>query len=129
MIIDHFEQVRQTNALNAEKDSDNVEKDMMITSLTGKLDAVPDNQRQQKLDLESWLAKERQWNKERDGLLKTIKDLNDIIKVLKKAKFVGSSQKSSRKTEVKDDDSNNNGKASTEPSGNSLLGVRTGGTT
>ena len=43
-----------------------------------------DNQRQRKLDLETWLSKERQWNKEREGLLKTIKDLNDTIKVLKK---------------------------------------------
>ena len=84
VILDLFEQVRQANARNAEKDRANTEKDMMIASLTGKLDAVIENQRQQKLDLESWLAKERQWKKEREGLLKTIKELNDIVKVLKK---------------------------------------------
>ena len=84
MILDLFEQVRQANARNAEKDR-------MIASLTGKLDAMLDNQRQQRLDLETWLAKERRWNKEREGLLKTINDLNDIVKVLKKAKFVGTS--------------------------------------
>ena len=43
-----------------------------------------ENQKLQKLDLDSWLAKERKWNKEREDLLKTIKDLNDIFKVLKK---------------------------------------------
>ena len=73
VILDLFEQVRQANARNAEKDR-------MISSLTGKLDAVLENQRQQRLDLETWLAKERRWNKEREGLLKTIKDLNDIVK-------------------------------------------------
>ena len=73
VILDPFEQVRQANARNAEKDR-------MIASLTDKLDAVLENQRQQRLDLETWLAKERQWNREREGLLKTIKDLNDIIK-------------------------------------------------
>ena len=76
VILDLFEQVRQANARNAEKDR-------MIASLTGKLDAVFDNQRQQRLDLEIWLDKERRWNKEREGLLKTINDLNDIVKVLK----------------------------------------------
>ena len=84
VLLDLFEQVRQANAGNAEKDRANAGKDMMIASLTGKLDTVLENQRQQNLDLESWLAKERQWNKEREGLLKTIKDLNDIVKVLKK---------------------------------------------
>ena len=54
----------------------------MIASLTEKPDAVLDNQRQQKLDLESWLAKERKWNKERERLMKTVNDLNDIIKDL-----------------------------------------------
>ncbi|MDE6285034.1 MAG: hypothetical protein K2M17_04745 [Bacilli bacterium] len=73
VILDLFEQVRQANALNAEKDR-------MIASLTEKLDAVLKNQRQQKLDLKSWLAKERRWNKECESLLKTIKDLNDIVK-------------------------------------------------
>ena len=77
VILDLFEQVRQAN-------SRNTEKDRMIATLTRKLDAVLDNQRQQRLDLESWLAKERRWNKEREDLLKTIKDLNDIVKVLKK---------------------------------------------
>ena len=43
------------------------------------------------LDLESWLAKERRYNKEREGFLKTIKDVNEIVKVLKKEKFLGSS--------------------------------------
>ena len=76
VILDLFEQVRQANARNAEKDR-------MIASLTGKLDAVLENQRQQKLDLESWLAKARRWNKEREGFMKTIKDLKDIVKVLK----------------------------------------------
>ena len=90
VILDLFEQVRQANARNAEKDG-------IIASLTRKLDAVLDNQRQQRLDLETWLAKERQWNKEREGFLTTSKDLNDIVKVLKKAKFVGTSQKSGRK--------------------------------
>ena len=80
VILDLFEQVRQANARNAEKDRENAEKDRMIASLTAKLDAVLENQRQQKLDLETWLAKERQWNNEREGLLKTIKDLNDIVK-------------------------------------------------
>ena len=83
-LLDLFEQVRQANARNAEKDRANAEKDRMIASLTDKLDAVLENQRQQKLDLETWLAKERQWNKEREGLLKTINDLNDIVKILKK---------------------------------------------
>ena len=83
MILDLFEQVRQANARNAEKDRANADKDRMIASLTDKLDAVLKNQRQQKLDLESWLAKERQWNKEREDLMKTIKDLNDIVKVLR----------------------------------------------
>ena len=78
VILDLFEQIRQANARNAEKDR-------MIASLTGKLDAVLDNQRQQKLDLETWLAKERRWNKEREGLLKTINDLNDIVMILKEA--------------------------------------------
>ena len=84
VILDLFEQVRQANARNAEKDRANAEKDRMIASLTNKLDAVLENQRQQKLDLETWLAKERWWNKEREELLKTIKGLNDIVKVLKK---------------------------------------------
>ncbi|MDE7351273.1 MAG: hypothetical protein K2N25_09410 [Muribaculaceae bacterium] len=83
VILDLFEQVRQANARNAEKDRANADKDRMIASLTDKLDAVLKNQRQQKLDLESWLAKERQWNKEREDLMKTIKDLNDIVKVLR----------------------------------------------
>ena len=39
VILDLFEQVRQANARNAEKDR-------MIASLTEKLDAVLDNQRQ-----------------------------------------------------------------------------------
>ena len=39
VILDLFEQVRHANARNAEKDR-------MITSLTEKLDAVLDNQRQ-----------------------------------------------------------------------------------
>ena len=82
VILDLFEQVRQANARNAEKDRANAEKDRMIASLTDKLDAVLENQKQQRLDLETWLAKERQWNKEREGCLKTIKDLNDIVKVL-----------------------------------------------
>ena len=84
VILDLFDQVREANARNAEKDRANAEKDRMIASLTDKLDAVLENQRQQRLDLETWLAKERQWNREREGLLKTIKDLNDIVKVLKK---------------------------------------------
>ena len=71
-ILDLFEQVRQANARKAEKDRANAEKDRMIASQTGKLDAV--------LDLETWLAKERRWNKEHEGFLKTIKDLNNIIK-------------------------------------------------
>ena len=86
VILDLFEQVRQANARNAEKDRANAEKDRMIASLTEKLDAVLENQRQQKLDLEFWLAKERQWNKEREDFLKTIRDLNDIVKVLKAKK-------------------------------------------
>ena len=92
VILDLFDQIRGLNARLAEKDRANAEKDSMIASLTGKLDTVLDNQRQQRLDLESWLAKERRWNKEREDLLKTIKDLNDIVKVLKQAKFVGTSQ-------------------------------------
>ena len=40
-----FEQVRQANARNAEKDR-------MIASLTDKMDAVLENQRQQRLDLD-----------------------------------------------------------------------------
>lgn len=110
VILDLFEQVRQANARNAEKDG-------IIASLTGKLDAVLDNQRQQRLDLETWLARERQWNKEREGFLKTIKDLNDIVKVLKKAKFVGTSQKSGRKGAIKDKDNDcdNKGNPSRSP--------------
>ena len=46
VIIDLFEQVRKANARNAEKDR-------MIASLTDKLDTVLENQRQQRLDLES----------------------------------------------------------------------------
>ena len=37
VILDLFEQVRQANARNAEKDRANAEKDRMIASLTGKL--------------------------------------------------------------------------------------------
>ena len=50
-LLDLFEQVRQANARNAEKDR-------MIASFTDKLDAVLENYRKQRLDLESWLA----WN-------------------------------------------------------------------
>ena len=102
VILDLFDQIRGLNVRLAEKDRANAEKDSMIASLTGKLDAVLENQRQQRLDLEVWLAKERRWNKEREGFLKTIKDLNDIVKVLKKAKFVGTSQKSGRKKSIDD---------------------------
>ena len=81
VILDLFEQVRQANARNSEKDR-------MIASLTGKLDTVLDNQPQQKLELETWLAKERRWNEEREGLLKTINDLNDIVKILKNTSLI-----------------------------------------
>ncbi len=87
MILDLFNQMRSLNARLVEKEQANAEKDRMIASLAGKLDTVLENQRQQKLDLESWLAKERRWNKEREDLLKTIKDLNDIVKILKKNTF------------------------------------------
>ena len=110
VILDLFDQIRDANARNAEKDR-------MIASLTDKLDAVLENQRQQRLDLATWLAKERRWNKEREDLLKTIKDLNDIVKVLKKAKFVGTSQKGGRKATNKDEENNggNSGNDSTSP--------------
>ena len=86
VILDLFDQMRDMNVRLAEKDWAMAEKDRANASLTEKLDAVLENQRQQKLDLEVWLAKERKWNKEREDLLKTIRDLNDIVKVLQKAK-------------------------------------------
>lgn len=58
------------------------EKDRLNTSPTEKLDAVVENHKQYKLYLDSWLAKELKWNKEREDLLKTIKDLSDIVKIL-----------------------------------------------
>ena len=81
-LLDLFDQIRDANTRIAEMAGALEEKDRIIASLTEKLDAVLNNQRQQNLDLESWLTKERQWNKEREGLLKTIKDLNDIVKNL-----------------------------------------------
>lgn len=78
-LFDLLNQIRGLNARLAEKDRANAEKERMIASLTEKLNAVL---KHQKLNLESWLAKGRKWDKERKDLLKKIKDLNDIVKVL-----------------------------------------------
>lgn len=52
-----------------------------------------ENQRQSQLDIRTWLAKEQQWLKEKEQFLKTISDLNDLVNVLKRAKFARTSQK------------------------------------
>ena len=111
VILELFEQQRELNSRLAGKDR-------LIASLSDKLDAIIASQKQVKLDLDSWLAKERQWNKERRDLLQTISDLKDLVQVQKKARFKGTSQKSSRKGsgEDKDDDS-----SSTTSSGKDLM--------
>lgn len=82
--------------------------------LSEKLDTLIASQNQVRLDLDSWLAKERQWNKERQGLLQTISDLKDLIQVLKKAKFKGTSQKSSSKKSGRDNNDDGSSAASSE---------------
>ena len=97
VILYLFDQIRDANTRVAKMARALEEKDRRNAILTEKLDAVLDNQKKQRLDLESWLAKERRWNKEREGLLKTIRDLKDIVKISKKAKLVGTFWKSYRK--------------------------------
>lgn len=82
--------------------------------MSEKLDTLIASQNQVRLDLDSWLAKERQWNKERQGLLQTISDLKDLIQVLKKAKFKGTSQKSSSKKSGRDNNDDGSSAASSE---------------
>lgn len=83
VILELFEQQRELNAMLAKKD-------LQIASLSEKHDTLIASQNQVRLDIDSWLAKERQWNKESQSLLKTISDLQDLIQVQKKAKFKGS---------------------------------------
>ncbi len=89
VILELYEQQCELNTVLAEKDRLSAEKDLQIASLSGKLDTLIASQNQVRLEIDSWLAKEREWNKERQGLLKTISDLKDLIQVLKKAKFKG----------------------------------------
>lgn len=53
VILDLFNQMRYLNARLAEKDSMAAEKDRLNASLTEKLDAVLENQKQKKLDFDS----------------------------------------------------------------------------
>ncbi len=82
VILELFEQQRELNAMLAEKERLSAEKDLRIASLSGKVDTLIASQNQVRLDLDSWLAKERQWNKERQDLLQTISDLKDLIRNL-----------------------------------------------
>ncbi len=118
VILELFEQQRDLYAMLAEKDRLSAEKDLRIASLSEKLDTLIASQNQVKLDIDSWLAKERQWNKERQSLLKTISDLQDLIQVLKKAKFKGTSQKGSNKGSGK---GKNDGTSSTSSSDADLM--------
>lgn len=93
VIFDLYDQVREMNARLAEKDHALAEKDRMIGTLTEKLDTVIANQKQAGLDRETWLAKQKQWEKEREALLKSIANLRDLIQVMKKHRFKGTSQK------------------------------------
>ena len=119
VIFDLYDQVREMNARLAEKDRELAEKDRiaqekdrMIGILTEKLDTVIANQKQTGLDLETWIAKQQQWDKERECLLKTIADLRDIIQVMKKNRFKGTSQK--RKNGNNPDNGKDNDKSQSE---------------
>ena len=59
VILDLFEQMRQANVRNAEKHRANAENDRIIASLNRKMNTVLESRRQQRLNLESWLANER----------------------------------------------------------------------
>jgi len=102
VILDLFDRIRDMNARLAEKDRASKEKDRVIASLSSKLDTLLENQKQERLDAESWRSRQEQWEKEKAQLQKTISDLRDAVDVLKKAKFAGTSQKDKRNK--KDDD-------------------------
>ncbi len=72
VILELFEQQCELNSVLAEKDRLSAEKDLQIVSLSGKLNTLIASQNQVRLDIDSWLSKEREWNKERQSLLKTI---------------------------------------------------------
>ncbi len=82
VILELFEQQRELNAVLAEKDRLSAEKDLQIASLSGKLDTLIAFQNHVRLEIDSWLAKEREWDKERQGLLKTISHLKGLIRNL-----------------------------------------------
>lgn len=113
VILEMFDQLRDLRVSNAEKDRKLDEKDRLIDSLNEKLDTVLANQRQQRIDHESWVAKERIWNEKEASFKKIISDLNDVIKVLKKEKFQNKSQKSRRGKDGKGD-GNGNGQPSAQ---------------
>lgn len=121
VILELFDQIRELNARMAEKDRLAEEKDRLIASLSGKLDTVLDNQKQSQLDIKSWLAKEQQWLKEKEKLQKTISDLNDVVNVLKKAKFARTSQKGNRKKKGTD---NTDGKPSANEDAGDLSAMK-----
>ena len=121
VILELFDKVRGMDARMAEKDRALEEKDRVIASLSGKLDTVLENQRQSQLDIRTWLAKEQQWLKEKEQFLKTISDLNDLVNVLKKAKFARTTQKSKRN---KKDDNNTDGGSSANETANDLSAMK-----
>ncbi len=120
VILELFEQQRELNARLAEKDRIAAEKDSLIASLSEKLDTLIAYQKEVKVDLEAWLAKERQWlakerqwDKERKALLKSNADLKDTVKVMKKERFKGTSQKGCAGR--KDNDRNGGGNSPSYP--------------
>lgn len=109
VILDLFDQLRELNTKVNDKDKQLEEKDRMISSLHAKLDTVLENQKQQRLDIDSWLKKEKDWTKKEERLNQIISNLKDTIKLLKKHRYDKTSQKSGKKSDDKDSSAGNGG--------------------
>ncbi len=59
VILELFEQQCELNSVLAEKDRLSAEKDLQIVSLSGKLNTLIASQNQVRLDIDSWLSKDR----------------------------------------------------------------------
>lgn len=112
VILDLFDQLRELNTKVNDKDKQLEEKDRMISSLHAKLDTVLENQKQQRLDVDSWLKKEKDWTQKEERLNQIISNLKDTIKLLKKHRYDKTSQKSGKKSDDKDSSVGNGGSPS-----------------